>query len=317
MAWQLRRSDGRAHGQTRGQGHAFMSDGVTPGDTDHKLSTSALAKALQLPLQQLFATLRDYGWIRKVDEGWALTAKGEFEGGEYVHSRRYGRYIVWPGGVADHPLLRGLEDNRLLGAVQIGRKYGLGGREVMRLLGDLGLLRRRFSGWRLTERGEALGGVQVDHEGVRDIVWPPAVLEVAAVQQQLAYGRDLYAGASEPQTSLLDASASWQGLDGHCLDSRAGWMVCNWLYLAGVPHACQRALPIPGLGQADFWLPGQHIWIELSGRERDGSALAETLRRLAFYREQQWHLVEVRREELAHLDEYLTRELSALDVPVW
>ena len=66
----------------------------------HKLSTSALAKLLDIPLQQLFGTLRDCGWIRKVDDGWVLTAKGEFEGGEYIHSRRYGRYIVWPDAIA-------------------------------------------------------------------------------------------------------------------------------------------------------------------------------------------------------------------------
>ena len=32
-----------------------------------KLSTSALAKQGEIPVQQLFSVLRDYGWIRKVD----------------------------------------------------------------------------------------------------------------------------------------------------------------------------------------------------------------------------------------------------------
>ncbi|MEE2653555.1 MAG: hypothetical protein VYE54_12590, partial [Pseudomonadota bacterium] len=73
------------------------------------LSTSALARQLELPVQQLFATLKDYGWIRKIDDGWALTAKGEFEGGRYVNSKRYGRYIVWPPAIIEHRLFQAME----------------------------------------------------------------------------------------------------------------------------------------------------------------------------------------------------------------
>jgi hypothetical protein len=93
-----------------------MNDSV-----QQKLSTSALAKTLDIPLQQLFGTLRDCGWIRKVEDGWVLTAKGEFEGGEYIHSKRYGRYIVWPETLLEHQLLRGIESNRLLNSAQIAR----------------------------------------------------------------------------------------------------------------------------------------------------------------------------------------------------
>ena len=58
---------------------------------DNRLSTTALAKKLHIPAQQLFATLKDYGWIQRVGETWVLTPKGEFEGGRYQNSRRYGR----------------------------------------------------------------------------------------------------------------------------------------------------------------------------------------------------------------------------------
>ena len=73
-----------------------------------KVSTSALAKLGEIPVQQLFSVLKDYTWIRKTDDGWALTAKGEFEGGSYVNSKRYGRYIVWPTSLLDHPLFQAI-----------------------------------------------------------------------------------------------------------------------------------------------------------------------------------------------------------------
>ena len=47
---------------------------------ESRLSTSALAKRLDIPGQQLFATLKDYGWIQRAGDNWVLTPKGEFEG---------------------------------------------------------------------------------------------------------------------------------------------------------------------------------------------------------------------------------------------
>lgn len=290
----------------------------TPADSQ-KLSTSALAKALDIPLQQLFVTLRDYGWIRKVEDGWLLTGKGEFEGGEYVHSRRYGRYIVWPESMLEHGLLRGLESNRLLSAAQIGRKYGLGLREVRRLLGELGLLRRDFNGWELTRAGEQHGGIQIDGDnGDGDIHWPEALLEDSNVAAQLEYGRRLYAEAEtdEQQGDLLGKVNDFPALDGHHCHSRGEWMVCNWLYLAGIAHACRRRLPLAEEFHADFWLPEAQLYIECSGNEQDGGALAASLRRMEIYQQQQWPFIEVHVEQLAELDDYLTRQLRERGVRV-
>lgn len=292
---------------------------MSRGDaTEHKLSTSAVAKAMQLSLQQLFTTLRDYGWIRKADDGWVLTTKGEFEGGEYIHSKRYGRYIVWPDRVLEHPLLRGLEDNRLWGSAQIARQYGINAREVLRLFGELGLLTRSYNGWALTRQGEQLGGVVVEHDGIPDIQWPAAGLESPFVKAQLEYGHQQYLQADESdQPSLLQGAEKWTGLDGHRLDSRGEWMICNWLYLAGVAHGCRRALPHDAPGCADFWLPGGHVHIEFNGDERDAGSLATVLGRLEHYREHQLAHIEVLPAHLNHLDEYLNRELQRLGVSLF
>ena len=52
-------------------------------------------------------------------ESWLLTPKGEFEGGSYQNSRRYGRYIVWPEAIEDHPLLAALDSQGLELLVQM------------------------------------------------------------------------------------------------------------------------------------------------------------------------------------------------------
>jgi hypothetical protein len=284
----------------------------------HKLSTSALAKQLDIPLQQLFGTLRDYGWIRKLDDGWALTPKGEFEGGEYVHSKRYGRYIVWPETLPEHPLLQGMAENRLLTATQIGRKFGLHAREVRRLLGEIGLLQRGRNGWEVSARGEELGGVLMENEGQDgEINWPETLLQNALVATQMEYGQRLEHDDNHGEGDLLEAISDYESLDGHHFASRGEWQICNWLYLAGILHACRRRLPWHEPLYADFWLPEFGLYIEYNGDERDGAALTAALQRQEIYRQQQWPVIEVRAEHLSELDDMLTRELRRRGVRVW
>lgn len=278
----------------------------------HKLSTSALAKALDLPLNQLFATLKDYGWIRKLDDGWALTGKGEFEGGEYVHSKRFGRYIVWPESLLEHRLLTGLEANRRLGAVQLGRRFGITPREFNRVLAERGLLEPGTLGWRLSARGERMGGVECDsdHSGLPYTLWPETLLDESDVAAALAFAQSLKAAAEGgAERDLFGHESRFESLDGHCLQSLGELMICHWLYLAGLPHACGRSLPGGGELRADFYLPQQQLYIEYLGDERAAATLSATLARLEWYRQQQWPVIEVRPEHLPQLDDYLTRAL--------
>ena len=59
------------------------------------LSTSALAKKLDLPAKTIFELLVAKGWIERVGDLWKLTGKGQFEGGDYVTSKKFGEYIGW------------------------------------------------------------------------------------------------------------------------------------------------------------------------------------------------------------------------------
>lgn len=289
-----------------------------PKTESHKLSTSALAKQLDIPLQQLFVTLRDYGWIRKLEDGWALTPKGEFEGGEYVHSKRYGRYIVWPETLPEHPLLRAMEHNRLLSAAQIGRKYGLHAREVRRLFGEIGLLQRGVNGWELTAHGEQIGGLLLDNElSDGEPSWPEMILENGLVAAQLEFGQSQYRHTDDDENDLLANVNEYIALDGHRYQSRGEWQICNWLYLAGIVHACHRRLPGNELLYADFWLPEAGVYIEYSGDERDAHALKSALQRVEIYRLLDWPFIEINADQLADLDEVLTRQLRRRGVRVW
>jgi hypothetical protein len=61
-----------------------------------QISTTALAKSLNIPAKDLFANLVELGFIEKDGESWVLTQEGEKIGGVYKESPQYGKYIVWP-----------------------------------------------------------------------------------------------------------------------------------------------------------------------------------------------------------------------------
>lgn len=286
-------------------------------NSPHKLSTSALAKRLQIPSQQLFTTLKDYGWINKLDEGWALSGKGEFEGGEYVHSKRYGRYIVWPDELAEHPLFRALEDNRHVSATALAKAAGINARQVNRIFSELGWIRHGFQGWELTTLGEDHGGVQLENEnsGTSYVVWPQSIQSRPVLKTQLALAGELFGDKPVVADDLFAMQGQYQCLDGHRHDSKSMMQICYWLYMAGIAHACQRRLPVDEELYADFYLPSYQLYIEC-WQDETGRGLSQRMQRKAVYQQYGFALIEVEKDDFLHLDDALTRQFRKQGIRV-
>lgn len=288
------------------------------GNSPHKLSTSALAKSLKVSSQLLFATLKDYGWIRKLEEGWELTSKGEFEGGEYVHSKRYGRYIVWPQELVEHPLLVALEDHSHLSATALGKPHHLSARQVNRALAELGWIKHGFQGWELNPAGEKNGGVQLENDssGTFYITWPQAITSNKIVEEQLTFASNVITVNDESRGDDLFANNDLLSLDGHQHTTPMRYQVCHWLYMAGVAHACLRRLPVEEVLYADFYLPRYQIYIECWD-DSEGSSLAARMQRKDIYQTMGLAVIDVEMDHLPYLDEYLTRQLRRLGIRVY
>ena len=291
---------------------------------DGKLSTTALAKKLDIPVQQLFATLRDYGWIRRSGDSWVLLPKGEFEGGTYQNSRRFGRYIVWPQTLDHHPLLAAIESNQRITAASMRRYYPrLHARQINRALAEMGFQHHSILGWELTDLGRSMGGQQEESEssGAFYVTWPHEIIDHPVVHRELTRQSDQI-----PTTEPGDPSAepdlfanaeknlSCEGIDGHVLKTPLQMRVCNWLYLAQLAHAYRRALPIEELLHADFYLPAGNVYIDCWEEDGSASDLRERLNKREVYRELGLHALEVNSPDADNLDEVLGRGLLALGI---
>jgi hypothetical protein len=273
-----------------------------------KVSTSALAKLAELPVQQLFSVLKDYGWIRKVEDGWVLTAKGEFEGGSYISSKRYGRYIVWPVSVLEHPLLQAVESNKLLSANALGSAEGFSGRQINRMLVELGWLKPSVRGWELMPAGIEQGAQVFESQqtSLSYVLWPEDVREHAALLRLMSQCRS----ETEAGDLFAENSDKWLSLDGKCCKSKAHWQISQWLYLAGLRFAMYRPLPVAETLVSDFYLPESGLYIEYWDSDDYADVISERMRRADLCKKMAWPVLDIHPEDLPQLDDYLCRHLA-------
>ncbi|MGB5324875.1 MAG: hypothetical protein WBN40_05550, partial [Pseudomonadales bacterium] len=150
------------------------------------VSTSALAKKLDLPARSVFELLVEKGWIERVNKHWKLTGKGQFEGGDYVNSKKYGEFIGWPEAVLEHTIFAELFDRPLRTRI-IGRELDISAHRFNALLAELGWQQRHHRGWILTAAGREQGGLEREDEesGVPYTLWPRTILDDARLATNL------------------------------------------------------------------------------------------------------------------------------------
>ena len=289
-----------------------------------RLSTTALARRLDIPVQQLFVTLRDYGWIQRAEDSWALTRKGEFEGGSYHTSRRYGAYIVWPEALLDHPLLQALESNQRVTAAALCRYFPhLHPRQINRAFAELGLQHHTIMGWELTVLGRSLGGTQEESSssGAFYVTWPPDIVDNPVIQRELSLqSEQLHPGheAVGPEPDLFASGNAMvdpcRGVDGHQLQTALQTRVCNWLYMAQLAHAFRRALPVEECVFADFYVPLGNVYIDCWESDVPADELSSRLRKRDLYRQMNLRSLEVNDADAERLDEVLGRGFQAFGI---
>ena len=237
-----------------------------------KLSTTALAKLLGMDSKALFELLVNRKWITRTpnDTGkiaTVLTKKGEFEGGEYLHSKKFGTYIVWPNSLQSHRIFADIP-HKALSSASLAKallnsslnQIAIAPWRMNLILVELGWLSKTVKGWQLTALGKALGGIEQQQEntGQHYVLWPEQLVNHTQLQTLMA---QLHSPAN--------SQGLYVGLDGHHLKSDALRQIDNWLYTAGLVHAHERSLPEGDL-ISDFYLPKHQLYIDYWGYERTG-----------------------------------------------
>lgn len=265
------------------------------------LSTSRLAKSLGVDGKALFQLLSDQKWMQHVDDKWQLTPQGEYHGGQYQHSDKYGDYIVWPATLVDLPLLQQL-DGVMLSATKLADFYHVAATTMNLLFSNLGWIDKDQRGWMLTDLGIKLGGEMRTSKQGFFVLWP------AAIRQNI-----LFVKAVENVT----ASQVGISLDGHHCANAQQQKLCNWLYLHGLVHASSHVLPGQDFLKVDFYLPSRKVYIDFWDVNDSLTPLSVRLEKQDYIKQQNLKHIELSQSDLVNLDEVLCQRLLQFGVQLY
>lgn len=279
-------------------------------------SRSALAEKLKLSLKELTQLMLIGGWIVESDKGLELSAKGEFEGGKYRQSNKYGQYIVWPESIVEHALLRNIDDTAVT-ISQLLKQTHLPPRLFNRLLAELGWISPFSKGWKATQQGRLQGGEQYedDSSGMPYVKWPRDLLSNDNVISAL----NILSGLAVSNQTLNNDLQSIKTLSGVLVKSIGQARIANWLYLLGFNASYQREFIIDTKQSVkpDFYLPKHRLVIDYWDESLKTAQLSLNLSKQEFYSSLEFKVIEINHQQLEDLDQVLSKELLHLGISVY
>jgi predicted transcriptional regulator len=280
--------------------------------TPQYLSRSALAEKLGVTLKELTQLMIESGWLvhnEVAEKGreWALTAKGEFEGGVYRDSKKFGKYIVWPDTVVEHPAITGIKDTQI-SATTIAKQANVSAKMINRLLAEMGWISPYAKGWKVTALGKANGGVQAANNdtGVPYAMWARAVLVHQGLLQQLKYYK-----AEQLIETTINNQVHFLSLDGRYIASKPELLIANWLYVSGFTYAYQRTIHVSQTQSllSDFYLPKYAIHIHYQAIDIAPSELSQQLERQALSDKHHLQVIQLSVVDTQNIDQVLSKAL--------
>ncbi len=293
-----------------------------------KISTSALAKNKAMTSKDLFVQLSESGFIEHSDGRWILTSDGEAEGGEYIESSRYGKYIVWPEDLLVQIITASVRDQKLITARNIAAHFDVSANKINFILSELGWLNKGLKGWLATEQGTKHGAIQAEDKksGIPYVRWPESLLNTKSLKESIEQVKGK-SSDSEQDESVNNSKneigfrekfeAKHRSADGHFVRSKAEMLIDNWLYMAEIVHAYERKLPVEEDVYCDFYIPTGKVYIEYWGYENEPKYLARKKVKKDIYMKYGFNLIELQDADVQNLDDILPRLLLKYGVQAY
>jgi len=291
------------------------------------VSTTTLAKTLEISVSELFSHFLSLNWIERNNESWNLTEIGKQKGGSLKSDSIRGTWIVWPDTIKDEPEISDLlksKEGKFLNATSLSQMLSISRNRINPILSELGWIERDRKGWILTNLGKSLSGKQFEYDrtGIPYVCWPEAILDNKSLRETLDVmkGNHIDNEKSEVagENNFRDKfEAKHRSADGHYVRSKAEMLIDNWLYMSEIVHAYERKLPIEEDVYCDFYLPVGKVYIEYWGLENDEKYLQRKRMKQEIYHKYGFHLVELMDLDIQNLDDVLPKKLLKFGIQTY
>lgn len=298
------------------------------------ISTTSLANDLDIPVNELFAKIKDLGWIERKNDKWILTDIGIKKGGQIRNNPKYGDYIVWPENISIDNHVK-YQKAKLINATAIGKHFNISSQRLNLILSELGWIEKDIAGWEVTKLGKTLGGRQYEHEtsGGTYVLWPDTILtnkNLANVFYEPQVHQEPHKenhNNVEPQEQITNKKsgdsfrdkfpATLRTKDGHMVRSRAEVIIDNALYDYKLAHAYERKVPIEEDLYSDFFIPTENVYIEFWGLENDPKYAARKKDKISIYKKYDFKLIELTDDDISNLDDHLPKKLLKFNIKIY
>lgn len=208
----------------------------------------------------------------------------------------------------------------------LGERFKLDAKQINRVLLDLGWIEKDGKGWKPSEQGEKLKAKRNLHSksGIPFVLWHPDICKSRILQN--ATNEFLFIEVeppSAPQTLPMPEEAADKAegfrekfkptkrtIDGHMVRSLSEVIIDGWFYDRRIVHAYERLVPVEQQTMyCDFYLPEYDLYIEFWGLEDDPKYEARKKKKLEVYRQNKLKLLEIKKQHIDNLDDYLTSQL--------
>ncbi|GGM28014.1 hypothetical protein GCM10011351_12380 [Paraliobacillus quinghaiensis] len=289
------------------------------------LSTTALSKELKMNVKEVFQILLNDGLIKRIDDNWVLTEKGEKLGGTLKKHPRAGEYIAWNESIRDNKIFTSTNTEVLLNATALSNHFGVSKLKMNPILSELGFVQKAIKGWTVTKLGLSIGGKQLEYDktGVPYVNWPESILH----NKRLVETMNELQGNEPEENKTSDTGnslgfrdkfeAKHRSADGHYVRSRAEMLIDNWLYMSEIVHAYERKLPVEEDVYTDFYLPVGKVYIEYWGLENDPRYAARKQEKLKIYEKYGFNLIELQDADIQNLDDILPKKLLKFGIQAY
>ncbi len=290
------------------------------------VSTSALAKELNMQAKDLFQKLLEKEFIYRENDSWVLTDQGKEVGGTVKTHPQHGSYIAWDENIKATLYSMDEEEDKLVNATRLSKHFNISKFRMNPILSELGMIQKSVKGWTLTKLGESLGGKQFEYvqTGIPYVCWNESILTNKRLLETMQSVQGVSAmEEKEVKTAVSSVNfrekfeAKHRAADGHYVRSRAEMLIDNWLYMSELVHAYERKLPIEEDLYCDFYLPVGKVYIEYWGLENDERYIERKKVKLDIYNKYGFKLIELEDADIQNLDDVLPKKLLKFGIQAY
>ncbi len=296
------------------------------------ISTSALAKELNIKAAELFDNLKALAWIERKNDKWSLTELGIEKGGQIRTSAKFGEFIVWPENISfECDKLKFTQKN--IQANTNGKYFNISSFLLNLFSSENGWMEKAPAGQDpngLTigklRKSLGIGNFTIETSVGSYMLWPGTMLQHKSlkevfgnyqIEKEISIPSDTV--ASLPADDYREKwDAKHRTLDGHYVRSRAEVIIDNLLFQYGLVHAYERKIIIGDEELlSDFYLPAGKVYIEFWGMEGDSKYMEKKRKKIEFYKKNNIPLIELTDNDILSLDDHLPRKLKDFGIKVY